>query len=87
VFVIGFMCSDVLFSVIQGRRNAYDTIYLCTLNMLLIKWGGICCLRVETVKGDGKRIKRQRNWAPVVNMLLQTLLNVIHLLVVTTICV
>jgi len=46
--------------------------------MPLIKQGDICCLRVEIIKGDGKRIKRQRNWAPVVNMLLQTLQNVIH---------
>jgi len=81
------MCIDVLFSVIQVRRNEYDTTYLCILHMLLIKWGCICCLRVKTIKGDGKRIKRQRNWAPVVNMLLQTLQNVIHLLVVTTLCV
>jgi len=52
--------------------------------MLLINQGDICCLRVEIIKGDGKRIKRQRNWVPVVNMLLQILQNVIHLLVVTT---
>lgn len=55
--------------------------------MLLIKWGDICCLRVEIIKGDGKRIKRQWNWAPVVNMLLHTLQNAIHLLVVTAMCV
>jgi hypothetical protein len=78
------MSTDVLFLVIQGRRNAYDTIYLCTSHMLLIKWGDICCLRVDIIKGDGKRIKRQRNWDSVVNRLLQTLQNAIHLLVVTT---
>lgn len=44
-------------------------------------------LRVDTTKDDGKRIKRYRHWAPVVNMLLQTLQNVFHLLVVTTMCV
>jgi len=44
-------------------------------------------LRVDTAKDDGKRIKRHRHWAPVVNMLLQTLQNVFHLLVVTTMCV
>jgi hypothetical protein len=81
VFVIGFMSTDVLFSVILGRRNAYDTIYLCIVHMLLINWGDVCCLRVQVIKCDGERIRRQRKWVPVVNMLLQTLQNVIHLLV------
>jgi hypothetical protein len=57
VFVIGFFVHWSIFSNTK-TRNAYDTTYLCTLHMLVIKLGDISCLRVEIIKGDVKRIKR-----------------------------
>jgi hypothetical protein len=81
MFVIGFMSIDVLFLLIQGRRDEYDAITLCTLHMLLIKWADIHCFEDGDTKGDSKRVVRWSNWSTVLNILLQTLQNVIHVLV------